>query len=463
MKPHAGTPVWRRCQEYAVFLACLRGSFFVGPAIRSLRWAGLAAEKGKKGAKRARAERGMASVDSGRPRVVLDLERLRHINCGLGRFCLNLARALLEPTDRSSARYSIDPVLFLPQRAGNYLEPLVSNLRPRRLAVPAIRKEVFVRWMRPLARPFLRRSRVDLWHVTHQLSKYLPVDPRVPVLLTIHDLNFLHDAEHRDNPARIARKLTGIQKKIDRATAITTVSQFTADDVRAHLHVGDKPVHVIPNGMTAPPQASRARPAFLSESPFLLSIGNCLWHKNFHTLLAMLEKLPGRRLVIAGKKATPYGRFLEEEIARRRLGSRVVMPGEVSDGDRQWLDEHCEAFLFPSLAEGFGFPVLEAMQAGKPVFCSRRTSLPEVAGDAGFFFESFDAHAMADVFCRGMETVAEKVDFKERQLAHAALYSWDATAAGYRRVYEAITRGEKGCVVALNPAAACGPDAACAV
>lgn len=404
----------------------------------------------------------MSPTDVVRPRVVLDLERLRHINCGLGRFCLNLTRALLEPGERSAASCAIDPVLFLPQRAGRYLEPLVSALRPRRLAVPEIRKEAFVRWMRPLARPFLGRSRFDLWHVTHQLSKYLPVDPRVPVLLTIHDLNFLHDANHRDDPARIARKLAAIQKKIDRAAAITTVSQFTADDVRAHLDVGGKPIHVIPNGMTQPPEASRVRPGFLSEGPFLLSIGNCLGHKNFHTLLGMLEQLPQQRLVIAGKKSTPYGHHIEEEIRRRGLGERVLMPGEVSDNDRQWLYEHCEAFLFPSLAEGFGFPVLEAMQAGKPVFCSRRTSLPEVVGEAGFFFESFEPQLMADIYHRGMETVRQTDGFAERQVEHAARYSWDASAAGYRQVYEAITRASGAGDRALPSPAAITHEAACA-
>lgn len=404
----------------------------------------------------------MARADSVRPRVVLDLERMRHINCGLGRFCLNLARALLEPGERASAGCAIDPVLFLPQRAGGYLEPLVSALRPRRLAVPAIRKEAFVRWMRPLARPFLRRSQVDLWHVTHQLSKYLPVDPRVPVLLTIHDLNFLHDAEHKNDPARIARKLAGIQQKIDRATAITTVSQFTADDVRAHLDVGDKTIHVIPNGMTPPPPASLERPTFLPDGPFLLSIGNCLWHKNFHTLLGLLKHVPNRRLVIAGKKATPYGEHVKREIARLGLTDRVVMPGEISDGDRQWLYEHCEAFLFPSLAEGFGFPVLEAMQAGKPVFCSKRTSLPEVAGDAGFFFDSFEPGAMAEVYRRGMQTVHETEGFAARQVAHADRFSWDASADRYRRVYEAITRGEPGGELGMPPPSPFGQDAACA-
>jgi len=108
-------------------------------------------------------------------------------------------------------------------------------------------------------------------------------------------------------------------------------------------------------------------------------VGNMLAHKNFHVLIGLMERLPGRRLVIAGKKATPYGAAIDREIARRGLGDRVKMRGEVSDGDRQWLYEHCEAFLFPSLAEEFGFPVLEAMQCGKPVFLSRAT-LPESTG-----------------------------------------------------------------------------------
>lgn len=401
-------------------------------------------------------------MDAVRPRVVLDLERLRHINCGLGRFCLNLARALLQPGEWSQSGCAIDPVLFLPECAGTYLEPLVSAIRPPRLSVPALRKEVFARWLRPLARPFLTAPKVDVWHVTHQTSKYLPFDARVPVLLTIHDLNFLHDADNKRDPARVARKLANIQSKIDRAAALTTVSQFTAADVRAHLRVGEKPIYVIPNGMTTPPPASLERPDFLPAGPFLLSIGNCLWHKNFHTLLGMLEHLPGRRLVIAGKKATPYGRFIDEELTRRGLRDRVVMPGEVSDGDRQWLYEHCDAFLFPSLAEGFGFPVLEAMQAGKPVFCSRRTSLPEVAGTAGFFFESFAADVMADTFRRGMEIVQQTEGFASRQVTHAARYSWDASAASYRHVYEAITRGERTTELSTSSPRASGPDAACA-
>jgi glycosyltransferase involved in cell wall biosynthesis len=135
--------------------------------------------------------------------------------------------------------------------------------------------------------------------------------------------------------------------------------------------------------------------------------------------------------VIAGKKATPTGAALEAAIDRGGLRERVILPGEVTDADRQWLYEHCEAFLFPSLAEGFGFPVLEAMQCGKPVFAARRTSLPEVGGLLVNYFDSFDPDAMATVFHDGMARIARMPDYAAEARARAAAYSWSRAAAAY--------------------------------
>ena len=274
--------------------------------------------------------------------------------------------------------------------------------------------------------------------MTNQMSKYLPLDPRVPVVLTINDLNFLHEAPHDEQVGKIARKLSDIQAKIDRAAAVVTDSQFVADDVASQLRLGGRPIHVVPLGLSPPPPAAAERPAWLPPGPFLLTVGNCLAHKNFHVLLDLLEKLPDRRLVIAGKKATPYGDFLGREVSRRRLEGRAILPGEVRDADRQWLYEHCEAFLFPSLAEGFGFPVLEAMQAGRPVFMARTTCLPEIAGEHGFYLDSFEPSAMAASFTAGMTAFDADPDAAHRGQAHAATYRWGATARGYARVYESI-------------------------
>jgi glycosyltransferase involved in cell wall biosynthesis len=369
----------------------------------------------------------------GRPRVVLDLEKLRHANCGLGRFCRHLAEGLLSLGERS-----FDPVFFLPQRMP---QETVRHFRAEgveQIEVSPWRKETFASLYRPLLAPFQRRHRYDLWHVTNQTSKYLPLDPKVPVVLTIHDLNFLHDDRHKDRPRAVARKLADVQRKVDRATAIVTDSRYVADDVAAHLRLDGKPVHVVAPGLPAPPAASVVAPAWAPSGTFLLSIGNCLPHKNFHALFGLVEAVPDATLVIAGKRQTPYGEQLAREVAARNLGDRVLLVGQVSDGDRQWLYEHCEAFVFPSLTEGFGFPVLEAMQCGKPVFMSRRTSLPELGGTLGFYWDSFAAEHMAAVFRGGMAAVAALPDFAAAARARAAEFSWEHAARGYLRVYRSI-------------------------
>jgi glycosyltransferase involved in cell wall biosynthesis len=305
----------------------------------------------------------------------------------------------------------------------------------------------------PFIEPPLRKAIADGYQLLNELGAVddaneitplgmslakLPLDPRVPVLLTIHDLNFLHEAPHDEQVGKITRKLADIQTKIDRAAAIVTDSQFVANDVAARLRLGDKPIHVVPLGIPPPPAAAAARPDWLPPGPFVLTVGNCLAHKNFHVLIDLIEHLPGRRLVIAGKNATPYGDFLIREVARRRLEQRAILPGEVSDADRQWLYEHCEAFLFPSLTEGFGFPVLEAMQANRPVFMARATCLPEIAGDYGFYLDSFDPAIMANSYAAGMAAFDADPDFAPRARAHVATFSWGATARGYAGVYESI-------------------------
>ncbi|MEN9667463.1 MAG: D-inositol 3-phosphate glycosyltransferase [Planctomycetota bacterium] len=374
----------------------------------------------------------------GRPRVVIDLEKLRHINCGLGRFSLHLGRELLALADDR-----FEPVFFLPRGAEAWFAdaaPLPGG-RFGRLGVAPWRKEVVQRFYRPLIRPVMGRRAFAAWHVTNQMSRYWPLDPRVPVILTIHDLNFLHEAPHDEQFATAARKLADIQRKIDRAAVIVTDSLFVAQDVTRHLVLHNKPVHVVPLGVPLPVPASTSRPGFLPPGPFLFTVGNCLAHKNFHVLLDLLEKLPGQRLVIGGKKATPYGDYLEREVAARRLGDRVALPGEVSDADRQWLYENCEAFLFPSLTEGFGFPVLEAMLCGKPVFMSRRTSLPEIAGDHGYFFDAYDGAALAAAYWSGMGRYHSDPAAAERAREHARSFSWQRMARGYAAVYAGLLTG----------------------
>ena len=368
-----------------------------------------------------------AVIASPLPRVFIDLEKLRNVNTGLGRFCLHLGRELLQ-----MAPGRFQPVFFLPAGAERHFP----GGGFERIEATAWRKESLGRLVRPVVRPFLSRPSLAVWHVSNQASKYLPLDDRIPVVLTIHDLNFLHEGSQVRRSREICRKLAAVQRRIDRAAVVVTVSRFTADDVERHLDLRGRPLHVVPNGMAPAVVAAAARPPFLPEGPFLLTVGNVLPHKNVHVLVGLMERLPGQRLVIAGKKATAYGASIEREIARRGLGGRVFMPGEVSDGDRQWLYEHCEAFLFPSLAEGFGFPVLEAMQCGKPVFLSRATSLPEIAGDLGFYFGSYDAGHMAAVVQAGLAGARSDPQAAVRARDRAATFSWLDAARRYVEIYQ---------------------------
>jgi hypothetical protein len=119
------------------------------------------------------------------PRVLIDLEKLRHINCGLGRFSLHLGEGIL-----ADFRDRIEPVFLMPQSA----RPRFTERELGTVAVRPWRKEFVQRWVRPIAKPFLGRPPYAVWHMTNQMSRYEPLDPRVPVLLTVHDLTFLHKA-----------------------------------------------------------------------------------------------------------------------------------------------------------------------------------------------------------------------------------------------------------------------------
>jgi len=214
------------------------------------------------------------------PRVVIDLEKLRHINCGLGRFSLYLGQELLR-----LAGNRFEPVLFLPRGSETHFRD-ISATKFDTLRVRPWRKEGVQRWLRPIGRYLPGVQRPALWHVTNQMSRYLPLDDRVPVVLTIHDLNFLHSNTEHQQADRIRRKLADIQRRVDRAAAIVTDSRYVADDLRQHINTGHTPIHVVPLGLNPTPTASTIRPAWLPAGPFALSVGNFLPHKNFRALIA---------------------------------------------------------------------------------------------------------------------------------------------------------------------------------
>lgn len=357
---------------------------------------------------------------------MLDLAKLKFLNCGVGQLCLHLAESLLA-SPANELRYR-----FLLPQARKSLFPgydaacvAVRNWHRQRVRV----------WSRYLGIQPTRQFRCDLWHWTHQDSEYWPPNRHVPVILNILDLNFLYEGK---GPLKTRQRLQRLQSKVNRASCVVAISKFTATEIVQHLDVGSTPVHVIHMGVDSPEPQSRQRPDFLPPGEFLFTIGDISPKKNFRTLVELAARLPEYRIVIAGRKTSDYARSVDQEIHRRGLQGQVVMPGQVDDDVRQWLYQHCTAFLFPSLAEGFGLPVIEAMMRGRPVFMSNRTSLPEIGGPLGFYWSSFEPAAMEAVFRQGMQAVRHDVDFSRKLQRYAERFSWQHAAARYQALYRSV-------------------------
>lgn len=362
--------------------------------------------------------------------AVVDLTRLKKLHCGLGQFALHLGRTLqAEAVDLR--------LLFLTHRG---TESLLAGIREPLHTCPARwwQKEFF----RPLRRYFgpLRAPQppADVWHTIDQLSAFAPQDDRTPVILTIHDLNF----PRHWKPAQVERSLRRLQRRVDRATLLTTGSHFAAEQIRSLLDVSGKELRVIHHGLCVRPQRTAPRPRFAPSGRFLFSIGEFRPYKNFHVLIELLRELPSTwTLVIAGNVATPYGEQVRRLVRRWGLQERVLLPGIVSDEERHWLYEHCEAFLFPSLAEGFGLPAIEGMSFGKPVFLAEATSLPEVGGPLAFYWRDFAPGPMREVFEQGMAQAAADPTYAERVRRHAQQFTWPEAARRYLELYRQVAAG----------------------
>lgn len=272
----------------------------------------------------------------------------------------------------------------------------------------------------------------DLWHATTQLSWYRPFNKRTKVLYTLYDFSYL--IEDAGNTKRNNRLLKQTQDRIDRADYITGISQFAIDEARKHLNLGDKPTRAIQLGCTVSEFPDFDLPKYRPAKPFLFTIGLVQPRKNFHVLPPLLLG-NDYELVIAGLNEFEYGKEIVEAAKKFGVEDRVKLIGPASEEEKYWYYKNCEAFLFPSYAEGFGLPVIEAMYHGKPVFISDKTSLPEVGGDAAYYFRSFDPGYMQQVFKDGMKEyiVANPTEKIKQQ---AAKFSWDNCAAEYIEVYE---------------------------
>ena len=283
------------------------------------------------------------------------------------------------------------------------------------------------------------RKRYEIWHSLNQNSKIEPLR-KLPYVLTVHDVNFIDEISSDLNHKKNRR----FQDKLDRATAITYISEFAKESTHRYFKIPKVPEYVIYNGntVTAIDVPIDYKPEILPSKPFLFSIGDVCERKNQHSLVEMLTHLPDYELVISGKMASDYSQGkLKEVINNLGFGDRVHLTDRISDLDKFYYYKNCSAFLFPTLREGFGIPAIEAMRFGKPAFISNNTSLPEVGGDLAFYWDHYDPAYMASIVKNGLRDFEnDKTTLEKKYVEHSQQFCWNKAAQQYINVYREILK-----------------------
>jgi glycosyltransferase involved in cell wall biosynthesis len=172
---------------------------------------------------------------------------------------------------------------------------------------------------------------------------------------------------------------------------------------------------------------------------FLLYVGTAFPHKNLPVLVPALNELqktfPTLQLVLTGKKESHYEE-LETWSRNQPAGMSVIFTGYVSDESLKWLYEHCQAYVFPSLSEGFGLPPIEAMSYGAPVIASKASCIPEVCGDGAIYFDAKSPEDITRAVSFVLKDKKLRKDLSERGQLQAKKYSWERMARETLTIYK---------------------------
>ncbi|MEL6828566.1 MAG: glycosyltransferase family 1 protein [Pseudomonadota bacterium] len=289
----------------------------------------------------------------------------------------------------------------------------------------------------------LLRTKVD---IVHAVSLGYPIATRKPYVVTVHDLGPLTHPHYFLNtrPWVMQRSLDQAVRKAD---VIVCVSQSTADEVREYVGPSvDDRLQVVLEGVspdffeTPDPDVLKGLPLPPPGIPFILSAGKISPRKNLQGLLCAMatvtDEIP-HHLVLVGGEGWDTPEF-QDEVRNPRLADRVHQVGYVSDLQLRALYRAASLYVQPSLYEGFGLPVVEAMASGTPVIVSNRSSLPEVAGSAGRLTDTTNPEAFGATIgevCNSKETLRQ---MSEKGVARARTFTWSSAAKAMSKIYGSI-------------------------
>ncbi|MGH9341415.1 MAG: glycosyltransferase family 4 protein [Acidobacteriota bacterium] len=361
---------------------------------------------------------------------------------GMGKYTEQLARALLE---LDSGHHFVFYGL-----AGE--APHLSNDGGQRVNLTYVNRPSRINWMldRFLLPRRLRSDAIEIFHATELTS--IPLASFTRVWAHVHDLipYIFKEETARRVPRDYLYALKSAWRRIERADLIITDSLHSRNDICEHIGVSAEKVKVIypgSNPEVEPVNRHQARAELQRrygiQGRFLFYVGGSDFRKNLKVLVSAFAEI--RRsgylgdLVMGGETFLwdiAEIREIREEIAKQGLDTCVIFPGYIPDTELGLFYSACDVFVFPSLYEGFGLPVLEAMKCGAPVLASRSSSIPEVGGEAAVYFDPADRRGLVDAFAGVHGNRAKLEKLKTRGFEQARKFEWRTAAQEIHGLYE---------------------------
>ena len=362
-------------------------------------------------------------------RVGVDASLLSEQVTGIGRYTYEILSRLV-PMGHEWFLYSHRPLVVgnwdfdnVHLRTGNFPKRLLRML-----------------WLQSVMPFQASRDRVDLfWSPAHRLPTLLPA--RIARVVTIHDLVWKHAGETM-RPMSRWLDATLMPEAVRLADRIITVSSHTATDLLREMPNAQGKVHSIPLGVSSlAPAASRESLASLGlVEPYFLFVGTLEPRKNLARLLEAFSHLPANLrysavLAIAGGNG--WGGLDVATIARKYgVQDRVRVLGYVGDEQLATLYTHALFLAMPSLYEGFGLPLIEAMSRGTPVLTSNCASMPEIAGDAGILVAPNDVGSIAQGLLELLSNDVQRVVLASRAIVNSKHFSWARAAENTMKTFD---------------------------
>ncbi len=368
--------------------------------------------------------------------VVLDAGPAVHQRAGLARYTERLASALWQ-----NCRRDVDLNLFYNSHSGHQLPAPIASIPARTVRLRQHPWRLGALACQLLRAPVVER-RLPASGVFHATEHLLPWMTR-PAVMTVHDLIFERFPQHHTLANRAFLRVA-MPLFVRRADAIIAVSQHTRRDLLDLYATPSQKVHVVDEGIDEhfrqadAGEVRRARENHSIRRPYLLMVGTLEPRKNHALAFQALARLKAEgwphSLVVVGGRGWLF-EAVQRQVEALDLTGDVIFAGAVPDADLPALYSGADCFLMPSLYEGFGIPVLEAMACGAPVVSSKASSLPYVAGDAALFIEPLTAQALTEAVRQVLTNPDLAAAMRANGVRRASRFCWQRTAQETADVY----------------------------